>query len=108
MSAAITETPDALFGTDDDRQQANRARAQERGLEPCTTCGRGVKPGSGWLVEVVDGGGQIAHPDHKADTSDPGYMGMWVLGPECGKHVPREFRVKWNGWDERHEAGEGR
>lgn len=99
MPDAITETPDALFGIDDDRKAANETRARDRDLEPCTTCGRGVKPGNGWLVEVIDGGAHIAAPGLGPDTTAPGYMGVWVLGPECGKHVPREFRTKWHGWD---------
>jgi len=99
-TAAITPAPPALFGIDEDRKAANEDRAYDKGLEPCATCGRGVRPGNGWTVEVIDGGNNIAHPGLGADTSDPGYMGVWVLGPECGRHVPREFRTKWMGWED--------
>lgn len=97
---ASVETPDALWGTDDDAKARNEARAHDKGLEPCATCGRGVRPGNGWLVVVIDGGAHIAAVDSEPDENDPGYMGAWVLGPECGKHVPSGYRTKWNGWDQ--------
>lgn len=97
---ALIEVPDDLWGIDDDRKAANEDRARKAGLEPCTICGRGVKPGNGWVIEVVNGGADIAHPGLGVDQNDPGYMGCWVLGPECGKKIPREFRLKWNGWDQ--------
>lgn len=97
-TATTTPAPATLFGVDEDRKAANEDRAYSRGLEPCATCGRGVKPGSGWVVEVVGGGSSIARPG-TADNSDAGYMGAWVLGPECGRHIPLAFRTKWNGWD---------
>ena len=96
---AVVPAPDALFGIDRERKARNEAAAERKGMEPCATCGKGVKPGNGWMVEVVDGGAGVAQPG-QADETDPGYMGCWVLGPECGKHVPAAFRVKWNGWDE--------
>lgn len=96
---AAVPAPDALFGTDQERKDRNASAAERKGLEPCATCGKGVKPGNGWMVEVVDGGAMIAKPG-QADESDSGYMGCWVLGPECGKHVPAGYRVKWNGWEE--------
>lgn len=96
-TATPVDAPDHLFGVDEDRRESNAARAADRGLEPCTHCGRGVKEGAGWMVEVVDGGGSLAVPG-TADTSDPGYMGCWVLGSTCAKGVPASHRVRWNGW----------
>lgn len=90
--------PEALFGTDLDRKDANEERANRAGLEPCATCGRGVR--EGWFVVVVDGGAALLHPDHWDDPAaeaDPGYMGGWILGPECGKHVPGEYRRREQG-----------
>jgi len=49
---------------------------------------------------VVNGGAHISRPGSNPDTNDPGYMGGWVLGPECGKKIPADFRKKWNGWHE--------
>ena len=77
-------------------------RAREAGLEPCTHCGRGVKPGAGWVTVVLHGGSTVAHPDspEAQDTSDSGFMGAWVLGSTCAKGIPAAARARWNGWDE--------
>lgn len=97
---APVEAPEDLFGYDDDRKDRNEAAAQRAGLEPCTHCGRGVKPGKGFLVEVVDGGGAIAAPGSNPDMADPGYMGVWVLGSTCARKIPATHRQTWNGWSE--------
>ena len=102
MTTRTAPAPDDLFGYDDDRKVANETKATEKGLEPCTHCGREVKPGSGFLVTIVDGGASVLHPDDYSEevAGDPGFMGSWVLGSTCAKSVPAEFRVKWNGWPE--------
>lgn len=101
MTTTTVRTIDApaIFGNADqaERMDTNMARAYAAGLEPCATCGRGVKDGSGWLVTVTDGGAQLVHPDDTADAqaADPaGFMGEWLLGPECGKRVPHDYRVR--------------
>ncbi|MDN5893926.1 MAG: hypothetical protein L0H93_07855 [Nocardioides sp.] len=100
MTTHLSPTPDGFFGVDDDRKARAETRARDAGLEPCTVCGRGVKPDSGWVVEVVDGGAHIAAPGQPVDRDDSGYMGAWVLGSECAKRVPVAFRAKWSGWGE--------
>ena len=94
---ALIPTPDELFGYGEKYEQA-RARTEARGSEPCVSCGRPVKPGSGWLVEIVNGGHDIAHPGLGPDTTDAGYMGAFVMGSDCARRVPVEFRTRWQGW----------
>jgi hypothetical protein len=91
---------DDFWNFEDDAKYKREERARKNGLEPCTNCGRGVKPGNGWVVEIINGGGQAAHRDDTANPNDDGYMGCWVVGPECGRKIPMEYRTKWNGWDE--------
>ena len=60
--------PDNLFGmagteAEYDAKVKREDRARDKGLEPCTTCGRGVREGSGWLVHVIGGGAEVIHPD---------------------------------------------
>lgn len=100
MYATQTPMPADLFGMNvDPNVKARREMAaQEKGLEPCTTCGRGVKVDSGILTVVVGGGAYCVHPDEPVDTTDGGYMGAWVLGPECGKKVDPKSRKTWEGW----------
>lgn len=84
-----------LFGSDNyEVVEARRSRAEQNGAKyTCQMCGRKVNPERGWMVQVVDGGMAIALPG-TGDQNDSGYMGWWDLGPECGKHVPRQFRSK--------------
>lgn len=94
--------PIELFNLDlDHNLRAKReAKAAEQGFEPCTHCGRGVKPGAGWVTVVLGGGSTVAHPDSitPEDESDAGFMGTWVLGSTCAKIIPLSTRAKWNGW----------
>lgn len=92
--------PDHLFGYNEDKLSLNAERATREGLEPCTHCGRGVKPGSGWLVVVVDGGASVLRADVEPDLQDSGYMGAWILGSTCAKQIPRDYRAQWTGWDD--------
>ncbi len=91
--------PDWFWGQQQNkaRMESNEARAAAKGLEPCSVCGRGVAEGRGWWAEVVDGGASIARADFEADNKDPGYMGMWRLGPECAKRLPVAYRTKDQG-----------
>jgi hypothetical protein len=92
-TTTTTVRVDLSSGVDYDRKYANEGRADQRGLEPCYVCGRGIKEGSGWRVEIVDGGGSAAMPG-TADVNDPGYCGTYPIGSECGKRVPLAFRTK--------------
>jgi hypothetical protein len=49
------------------------------------------------VIELVDGMGSISRADLTPDVEDPGYGGCFILGPECGKKVPVEYRKKWVG-----------
>lgn len=100
MSRQVYPMPADLFGVDDERKDRNALRAAEAGLEPCTHCGRGVKPGKGFLTVVVGGGAGVVHPDSvtNEDERDPGYMGAWVLGSTCAKSVAPGALKRWEGW----------
>jgi hypothetical protein len=103
MSTArrVFPAPDDLFAVDDDRKAPNERRAAEAGLEPCTHCGRGVKPGRGFMTVVVGGGSGVVHPDlvTEDDERDGGYMGAWVLGSTCARSVAPEALKRWDGWN---------
>lgn len=92
--------PDDLFGMDDDAKYKRENRAREKGLEPCTHCGRGVAEGAGWITVVIGGGSKVIHPDHVTPEieADGGYMGAWLLGSTCAKSIPVAFRARWDGW----------
>lgn len=71
--------------------------AQNKGLEPCTICGRGVAEGKGFLVMAVNGGQFLEAQQWDAWEADTtvnhaGDMGYWILGSECGKKIPANFR----------------
>jgi len=95
--------PADLFNLDlDPNTRAKREqRAADAGLETCTHCGRGVKPGKAVVVVVTGGGATVLHPDDEteADTLDNGYMGAWLLGSTCAKQIPAEIRQTWEGWN---------
>lgn len=96
MSSVPTTIPvPAGLWSDHDRKDANAARAAAADRDACTTCGRGIRPGSGWWVHAVLGGNLLL-----AETEwdgydwhvDAGYLGLLLLGPECGRKVPAAFR----------------
>lgn len=62
--------------------------AQKAGdLSPCAICGKGVKnvPAAA-SATVIDGGS--AWGDDQSDQTDPGYMGAYLIGPDCHRrHV---------------------
>jgi hypothetical protein len=87
------------YGPQQNRWDANQRRAEKAGYEPCTRCGRGVKPGSGFVVTVIDGGARFAPTDTPADENDSGFMGAWVIGPECGKSIPVTHKTIYAGWE---------
>lgn len=74
-------------------QRNLRNKAYERGLDPCEFCGRGVRPDQGWWVHAIDGGHTLIDLSEQY-VPDAGDMGWWILGPECGKQIPKEFRSK--------------
>ena len=44
-------------------------------------------------VELTDGGAHFVNPQDANPESNPGYMGTWVIGSECGKDIPSEYRM---------------
>lgn len=69
------------------RYHANASKAGD--LCPCAICGRGVKDTAKAASATVIGGGDT-WGDDQSDTSDPGYMGGYLVGPDCH----RRFLVK--------------
>jgi len=62
------------------RYKVNAERAGY--LDPCCICGRAVKDRSKAKYAVVIDGG-VAWGDDQSDTTNPGYMGCWLVGPDC-------------------------
>lgn len=66
----------------------------------CIVCGRPLKTDNPRVlcVELADGGGSILEqndddtPD--AELNDGGYMGVYYVGSECAKRIPKEFKYK--------------
>jgi hypothetical protein len=63
--------------------------------ECCIVCGRRTTSERG--IAVVLGGGSDSLIDPRdmieAEDADPGFMGVWLIGPECGRRIPVEYRV---------------
>lgn len=98
--------------SDSDQFQKNERRAISAGLEPCQFCGRGVNiaAGKGFEVHPVFGGGLLLAADQWqhfdsyvygelknkfpeiANQITAGDLGYWVVGPECGKHIHKDFK----------------
>lgn len=54
----------------------------------CAICGRSVAQPYAHTATVVGGGDWAKTHAEVADTSDPGYMGTWPIGPDCHrKHL---------------------
>jgi hypothetical protein len=63
----------------------------------CIACGRMVKPEAAVHI-VLGGGGNGLYPaegfnEDTAMEEDDGYLGAAVLGPECGRTIPAEYRI---------------
>ena len=60
----------------------------------CIVCGRMTKSGTTRItVELTDGGDHFVTPQDANPESNPGYMGAWVVGSECSKDIPSEYRM---------------
>jgi hypothetical protein len=65
----------------------------EHGRERCMRCGRGVQHDRGCEIHIHDGGKVILAANDTAEGRDPAAdLGVWVLGPECQRHVPVAYR----------------
>lgn len=56
----------------------------------CAICGKAVTAPYKNSAVVVYGGDWASTQEEAADESDPGYMGVWGIGPDCHK----KFLVK--------------
>lgn len=66
-------------------------RKLKDGETPCAICGKAVAYPYAHPVTVVGGGGDWARTEEEeVNESDPGYMGVWGIGPDCHK----KFLVK--------------
>jgi len=71
-----------------------RERSDADEISLCVVCGRKTIAGKRILVTLGLSNTNLIHPDDVAAVmdSDPGFMGTWALGPECGKNIPAEYR----------------
>jgi hypothetical protein len=107
---------DVLWEVDEDRKAKNQQRASRLHLPACEHCGNPVKAGTGWLLMVADGGSALVHAEDAAKAEelqtgehpevDPphalahfraGWMGSYLVGPQCGRKFPAAFRTKDTG-----------
>lgn len=70
------------FSGTDYHKHASLVRA---GFDQCAICGRPVKRPAAHKAVVINGGS--AWGDSKSDEDDPGYMGLWSVGPDCHKRL---------------------
>ena len=52
---------------------------------PCPICGRAVSKPYKHTVTIVRGGDWARSVAEETNESDPGYMGVWGVGPNCHK-----------------------
>jgi hypothetical protein len=64
-------------------------------FECCIVCGRKTTRERGIPVLLGGGGSSLldARDMIEAEDADPGFMGVWLVGPECGKRIPAQYRV---------------
>ena len=93
-----TQSINLWFDQDSENYRKNEAKAYERNLQPCSICGRGISEKTGYLLMFVDGGEALAVSQWEAWEADTtvdraGYMGCFLVGPECGpKLVDARYR----------------
>lgn len=61
----------------------------------CIVCGKLTK-GNGIDVALTNGGDTLVLPQNieREEIENAGaYMGVWTVGPECGKRIPAEYRL---------------
>lgn len=61
--------------------------------DTCIVCGK-YAGANGIGVILTEGGDTLVEPaddDKEARTS--GYMGHWIVGPECGSKIPAKYRT---------------
>jgi hypothetical protein len=72
----------------------NSPNAEEHNC--CIVCGRKTRDNKGITVLLGLGGTGLIHPDDEAaaESRDMGYMGVWMVGPDCGADIPAEYRCE--------------
>ncbi len=69
-------------------ENAKKLTNEEQG---CAICGKPVRLPLVHTAVVVNGGDWAKTPEEAADDADPGYMGVWGIGPDCHrKHLIKE------------------
>lgn len=51
----------------------------------CAICGKSVSEPYAHEVVIVNGGDWAKTQEEAENESDPGYMGVWGIGPDCHK-----------------------
>lgn len=65
------------------------------GNMPCAVCGKQINRKTAWAVHVINGGGDVLHPEYEAHYQpDGGDMGCHLVGPECRKKFG-DFAFPW-------------
>lgn len=63
-------------------------RRLKPGETPCAICGKAVKYPFKHSATVVRGGDWARTTEEAGNEEDPGYMGIWGIGPDCHqKHL---------------------
>lgn len=78
-----------------------RVTQTQNWYEICVVCGKRTTKDRGIGVIFGWGGAMLVHPDDRADAelNDDGYMGGFMVGPECGKKIPQEYRIDPSSWE---------
>lgn len=78
--------------SDEYHDKVSRARDY---YEVCIVCGKRTTRDRGIPVVLGLGGCYLIHPDdvEEAQRHDSGYLGAHMVGPECGRNIPHEFRM---------------
>lgn len=81
-----------------EKYEENSWKAEQKDMDPCGCCGRAVKPGRGFMAWALYGSAlaPVASWDEMEKYEGDwvrGDLGVLVFGPECGKQVPKAYRV---------------
>lgn len=68
------------FSSENYQKNSAKLKSSEYG---CAICGKPVKPPYKHEATIVGGGAWAETPEEAADETDPGYMGVWGIGPDC-------------------------
>jgi hypothetical protein len=85
--------PEGRHGFSDDYHE--KVSKAKNDYEVCIVCGRRTTTDRGIRLILGSGGTGLVPPHlyDEAYTSDSGFMGGFMVGPECGKKIPSEYRV---------------